>query len=125
MPARGVTHDRNPVEINRLTVFLKRRQVIDAGSHVLQRSGPPAARHSDTTIFKIPNRESAMRQVDRNGRDVIPAVRHAPETAMQEANDGCAPRAAMPGMLRQIQVTHVIRRRAVGDGPKRHRRPGS
>jgi hypothetical protein len=82
MPARRVTHDRNPFQVDRLIIFRKCRQMIDAGSDVLQRTRPTAARRSDATIFKIPNGESTMRQVDRDRRDVIPPVGHAPETAV-------------------------------------------
>jgi hypothetical protein len=79
--------DDDAREVERGAFARERRQMVDAARHVLERAGITPARRADPPIAEVPDRVAARQQ--RAGRivELLATVRHAPEAAVQQADD--------------------------------------
>jgi hypothetical protein len=88
LTASGVPGDDDSGEIKVGMFDSQTSQVIDTGSHVVQSSRPATTEFSKASVPQIPHCESTREEVPRNCVKLLPPVRHAPKTTMQETYHG-------------------------------------
>src|SRR4051812_43734947 len=79
-----------------------------AGSHVLERAWPAAAGFADASVFEAPRCETSRGQRRAQVADMEEVVLRAPESAVDDDNDGM-----WPGAVGQAEVAKLRRLGAV------------
>jgi hypothetical protein len=108
--ARRVPHEEEAAQVERRVSLVERGEVSQGRLDVAERGGPRMAFGPHPAVFEVPYGEPRPAQVLGDGRELLPTIRHPPETAVEETHQRSVLGAG------QVQIPDLVRTWTIGEG---------
>lgn len=112
-PEREVAARRVPDDGDAVEIDGEPGQGVDAGDDVVERPGPAGAARTEPPVLEVPDGEARRHEVEGDRVELIAAVRHLPEAAVEQADDRRARRvrkvevALLGGVVAETESLHA------------------